>query len=68
MIPDLLLHTKVISIIGDILTIRAEGIGLGELAIVEFGEDEQSLAQVIEIKQDEVALQVFAVQLLFHLA
>lgn len=60
MIPDLLLHTKVISIIGDILTIRAQGIGLGELAIVQFGVDEQSLAQVIEIRQDEVALQVFA--------
>lgn len=60
MIPDLLLHTKVISIIGDILTIRAQGVGLGELAIVQFGVDEQSLAQVIEIRQDEVALQVFA--------
>ncbi len=60
MLPDLLLHTKVVSIIGDILTVRATDIGLGELAIVEFGDGEQSLAQVIEIKQDRVSLQVFA--------
>jgi V/A-type H+/Na+-transporting ATPase subunit B len=59
MIPDLLLHTKVISIVGDILTIRATDIGLGELAIVEFGDEERSLAQVIEIKQDRVSLQIF---------
>ncbi len=59
MLPDLLLHTKVYSIVGDILTVRATDIGLGELAIVEFGHDERSLAQVIEIKQDRVSLQVF---------
>lgn len=40
MIQDLLLHTKVISIVGDILTIRATDVGLGELAIVDSGEDE----------------------------
>src|SRR5690606_8428276 len=51
---------KVVSIVGDILTVRATDIGLGELAIVEFGDDEQSLAQVIEIKEDRVSLQVFA--------
>ena len=60
MLPDLLLHTKVFSIVGDILTVRATDIGLGELAIVEFGDNERSLAQVIEIKQDRVSLQVFA--------
>lgn len=60
MLPDLLLHTKVYSIVGDILTVRATDIGLGELAIVEFGNDERSLAQVIEIKQERVSLQVFA--------
>lgn len=59
MIRDLLLHTKVISIVGDILTIRAEDVGLGELALVESEDGESSLAQVVEIRQERVSLQVF---------
>ncbi len=60
MIRDLLLHTKVISIVGDILTIRAEDVGLGELAMVESEDGESSLAQVVEIQREEVSLQVFS--------
>ena len=59
MIQDLLRYTKVISIVGDILTIRAADVGLGELAVVENLDGELSLAQVIEIQRQNVSLQVF---------
>lgn len=60
MIKSLCRYTKVISIVGDILQIRADGVGLGDLAIVENYDGEQSLAQVIEIQRDEISLQVFS--------
>jgi V/A-type H+-transporting ATPase subunit B len=60
MIKDLLRYTKVISIVGDILTIRATDVGLGDLAVVENWDGGLSLAQVIEIQREEVSLQVFA--------
>jgi V/A-type H+/Na+-transporting ATPase subunit B len=59
MVSELLVHTKVLSIVGDILTIRAQSVGLGELALVESATGEQSLAQVTEIQQERVSLQVF---------
>jgi V/A-type H+-transporting ATPase subunit B len=59
MIKSLLRYTKVISIVGDILTIRAPDVGLGDLAEVENWNGERSLAQVIEIQREEVSLQVF---------
>ena len=60
MFSELRIHTKVISIVGDILTIRADDVGLGELAIVTNGDGQQSMSQVTEIQQDRVSLQVFA--------
>jgi len=57
---ELFVHTKVLSIVGDILTIRATDVGLGELAVVEVDGSEVSLAQVTEIRHDRVALQVFS--------
>jgi V/A-type H+-transporting ATPase subunit B len=59
MIKDLFRYTRVISIVGDILTIRATDVGLGDLAVVENWDGERSLAQVIEIQKDAVSLQVF---------
>jgi V/A-type H+-transporting ATPase subunit B len=59
-LPELFVHTKVLSIVGDILTVKAEGVGLGELAVVESAQGEQSLAQVTEIQFDRVSLQVFS--------
>ncbi len=56
----LLRYTKVLSIVGDILTIRAENVGLGDLAVVEYGEGEKSLAQIVEIQRQQVSLQVFS--------
>jgi len=60
MIPELVRYTRVLSIVGDILKIRAKDVGLGDLAVVENWDGEKSLAQVIEIQRDEVSLQVFA--------
>lgn len=55
----LLRYTRVVSIVGDILTIRASNVGLGDLAVVENFDGQKSLAQVVEIQQEEVSLQVF---------
>ena len=60
MLNGLLRYTRVISIVGDILTIRAQHVGLGDLAVVVNWNGEKSLAQVIEIQKDQVSLQVFA--------
>src|SRR5262249_38502108 len=56
---DLLRYTRATAIVGDILKMRANDIGLGDMAIVEIGDGEQSLAQVIQLEGEEVSLQVF---------
>jgi len=62
---SLLRYTKVLSIVGDIIRIKASSLNKntkarnGDLAIVEDGH-EQSLAQIIKIVNDEVSLQVFS--------
>ena len=56
---DLLRYTRATAIVGDILKMRAKDIGLGDMAVVEMGDGEQSLAQVIQLEEDEVSLQVF---------
>ena len=56
---DLLRYTHATAIVGDILKMRASDIGLGDMAIVEIGDGEQSLAQVIQLEGEEVSLQVF---------
>jgi V/A-type H+/Na+-transporting ATPase subunit B len=60
MFNSLLRFTKVLSIVGDVLTIRADDVGLGDLAVVENGYGESSLAQIVEIQRDRVSLQVFS--------
>jgi V/A-type H+-transporting ATPase subunit B len=60
MIRELLWHTHVVSIVGDILRIRAKDVGFGDLAVVENWDGATSLAQVIEMQDDEVSVQVFA--------
>ncbi|WP_459556707.1 V-type ATP synthase subunit B [Lacunimicrobium album] len=52
-------HTQILSIVGDILTVRASNIGLGDLAVVENWDGETSLSQCVAMKNDEVSLQVF---------
>ncbi len=56
---ELVRYTRATAIVGDILKIRARDVGLGDTAIVETGEGDQSLAQVIQMEGDEVSLQVF---------
>jgi V/A-type H+-transporting ATPase subunit B len=53
-------YTQVVSIVGDILAIRASDVGLGDLAVVENWDGENSIAQAVEVRGDEVYLQVFA--------
>ncbi len=60
MIPDLVRHTKVLAIVGDILKVRASGVGFGDLAVVENWDKRRSLGQVIELHRDVVSLQVFS--------
>lgn len=57
---DLIRHTRVLGIVGDILKVRATDVGFGDLAVVDNGEGAKSLAQVIRLDKDEVSLQVFA--------
>lgn len=59
MIPDLVRHTHVLAIVGDILKVRAAGIGFGELAVIENWDGRTSLGQVVELDGDVVSLQVF---------
>jgi V/A-type H+-transporting ATPase subunit B len=56
---DLVRYTGVTAIVGDILKIRARGVGLGDIALVETREGDQSLAQTIQLAGDEASLQVF---------
>lgn len=60
MIPSLVHYTKILAIVGDILKVRAQGIGFGELAVVENWNGRTSLAQVIQLDRDVVSLQVFS--------
>lgn len=59
MLRQLTYFTRVLSIVGDILRVRAQDVGLGDLAWVHNFDDERSLAQVIEIQGETVSLQVF---------
>lgn len=59
MIPDLVRYTNIVAIVGDILKVRAAGIGFGDLAIVQNWDGRTSLGQVIELERDVVSLQVF---------
>lgn len=59
MIRELMRCTRVLAIVGDILKVRASGVGYGELAMVENPDGSESLAQVIQLEGDIVSLQVF---------
>lgn len=53
------IYTKIESITGNVINVRAEGVKYGETAVIDtqFGE---SLAEVIRLDEDIVSLQVFA--------
>lgn len=56
----LIRYTRITSLVGDILTVRADDVGLGDLAIVENWDGELSLAQTVSIRRNEASLQVFS--------
>lgn len=53
-------YTDILSIVGDILEVRAQGVRYGELAKVEGLSGQASLARVIRLQGERVALQVFS--------
>lgn len=59
MAGDLIRHTRVLEIVGDMIRVKAEGAALGHLAIVENTNGETSIARVVELNRDIVTLQVF---------
>jgi V/A-type H+-transporting ATPase subunit B len=60
MLEALVRHTSVLEIIGDVIRVRATGVALGDLAVVENPGGEVSNASVVELDRDIASLQVFA--------
>jgi len=53
------IHSKILSVVGNVITVKAEGIAYEELAEITTSRG-KSLAQVIKLEKDIVSLQVFA--------
>ena len=53
-------YTKIESIVGNVITVRAKGVSSGELALVERKDGGISYANVIKLDNDLVSLQVFS--------
>lgn len=60
MLDTLVRHTRVLEIVGDVIRVRATGVALGDLAVVEQLDGQASSASVVELDRDIVSLQVFA--------
>ncbi|HKJ00144.1 MAG TPA: V-type ATP synthase subunit B [bacterium] len=60
MIRDMLRHSRVLDIVGDMIRLQARDVALGDLAVVEFPDGETSLARAVQLERDTVTLQVFA--------
>jgi V/A-type H+-transporting ATPase subunit B len=60
MLDALVRRTSVLEIVGDVIRVRATGVALGDLAVVENPDGEVSTASVVELDQDIASLQVFA--------
>ncbi len=52
-------YDEISQIAGNVVTVKAQGIGYDELAIITSGHS-SSLAQVIRLEDDQVSLQIFA--------
>ena len=52
-------HSKIISIVGNVITVKATGVFYEELAQINTARG-KSLAQVIKLDNDQVSLQVFS--------
>jgi V/A-type H+/Na+-transporting ATPase subunit B len=60
MTSDLVRHTRILEIVGDMIRVKADGTALGDLATVENTNGETSVARVVEINRGIVTLQVFS--------
>jgi V/A-type H+-transporting ATPase subunit B len=60
MFEKLKTHTHILEIVGDLLKVRADDVPYSSLAVVVNPDGEQSLAQVIQLHENIVSLQVFA--------
>ena len=60
MIGDLIRHTRLLEIVGDMVKVRAPGAALGGMAVVENTDGEQSSARVVELEGDVASLQVYS--------
>ena len=59
-LQSLILHTRLLEIVGDLIRVKAQGVAFGDLAMVENVDGELSLAKVVDLDRDIVSLQVFA--------
>jgi V/A-type H+-transporting ATPase subunit B len=59
MTSDLVRHTGILEIVGDMIRVKADGTALGDLAMVEDTNGETSVARIVEINRGVVTLQVF---------
>lgn len=59
MIKELVRHTRVMDIVGDMIRVRASDVALGDLAVVENTDGSISTARVVAMERDVVSLQVF---------
>ncbi|WP_168564045.1 V-type ATP synthase subunit B [Crateriforma spongiae] len=57
---QLIRHTRVDEIVGDVIRLRATGVALGDMAEIQNTDGKTSLARVIGLDRDLVSLQVFA--------
>ena len=60
MVQELVRHTRLLEIVGDMIQVRAANIALGDLAMVENTDGLVSTARVVEVEDDIASLQVFS--------
>jgi V/A-type H+-transporting ATPase subunit B len=59
-IKNLISHTRLLEIVGDLIRVSASDVAFGDLAMIENIDGERSLAKVVDLDRDVVSLQVFA--------
>ena len=66
MLDALVRHTSVLEIVGDMIRVRATGVALGDLAVVENLDGAISTASVVGLDRDIASLQVFSMLLILE--
>ena len=60
MVAELVRHTRIINIVGDMLSVEARGVRLDDMAIIHHGRGPRSFARVVAFEGDRVTLQIFS--------